>query len=358
LKSISGGTGPLLEYQGGAVTAGEFGAGVAPVAARPQGGDYLVVWSLGGNQYTVWNTDANGNYISSAAGILSNTSTTMESLEVAFTETFSGGGSTGSIATTPIGTNALLSQIGNVFELKPTGSGTGPLLEYQGGLVTAGEFGSTVAPVEAVKTATGYEVAWSLGGNQYTVWNTDANGNYTTSATGAVYGQSFALEDLETTFGEDLNGDGKLSAVLVTTGTTVNLTSQTQPTTINLGANTASAALGLNAPSLTFIGTQDAITLGSKADIVEYALAPSSGIETIANFVLGTDELNIDLMGGANSLLQAYNTTVGGVNAIAIASSADPAHGLVLLNLSGGLTAASLLSSTHTTFIDGHALIS
>jgi hypothetical protein len=188
------------------------------------------------------------------------------------------------------------------------------------------------------------------------VWNTDANGNYTSSATGIISGQSFTLEDLEPAFSEDLNGDGRMSAALITTGTTPNLTSQTQATTIKLGDNSASAAFGLNAPTLTFIGTQDAITLGSKADIVEYALAPSSGIETIANFVLGMDELNIDLMGGANSLLQAYNTSVGGVSAIAIASSADPAHGLVLLNV-GSLTAANLLTN-HTTFIDGHALIS
>jgi hypothetical protein len=85
-------------------------------------------------------------------------------------------------------------------------------------------------------------------------------------------------------------------------------------------------------------------------------LAPSSGIETIANFVLGTDMLNVDLLGAASSVLKTYYTTVGGVHAIAIASSAAPMRGLVLLNMTAGQTAANLLAS-HTTFSGGHALI-
>ena len=67
------------------------------------------------------------------------------------------------------------------------------------------------------KTANGYEVAWSVpGANEYTVWNTDTNGNYTSSATGVVSGQSFALEDLEPAFGEDLNRDGTIGPTTTT----------------------------------------------------------------------------------------------------------------------------------------------
>ncbi len=86
-------------------------------------------------------------------------------------------------------------------------------------------------------------------------------------------------------------------------------------------------------------------------------MAPSSGIETITNFVLGQDELTIDLQGAADSALQFYNTTVDGLHAISIASGADAAHGLVLLNMPAGDTAA-VLQAGHTTFIGGHALIS
>jgi hypothetical protein len=191
------------------------------------------------------------------------------------------------------------------------------------------------------------------------VWNTDSNGDYTSAATGVVSGQSFALEDLNPLFGENLNGAPSLSAVLVTTdpGGSVNLSAQTQNTTINLGANPASAIGGLNASSLSFNGAPYAVTLGSDPDIIEYGLAPSSGIETIANFVLGQDELNIDLQGAANSALQFYNTTVDGLHAISIASGADPAHGLVLLNMPADDTAA-VLEASHTIFKGGHALIS
>ena len=86
-------------------------------------------------------------------------------------------------------------------------------------------------------------------------------------------------------------------------------------------------------------------------------MTPSSGIETISNFILGQDELNIDLGGAANSTFEIYNTMVGGQHAIAIASSADPAHGMVLLNMPTNDTAA-VLSASHVTFAGGHALIS
>jgi hypothetical protein len=149
-----------------------------------------------------------------------------------------------------------------------------------------------------------------------------------------------------------------VSTVLETatgTGGILNLAGQTQATTINLGENTAGASTGLNQPSLSFIGAPDAITLGEGATRIEYTLAPGSGIETIANFIYGQDELNINLLGTTSDLLQAYDTTVGGVHAIA--SSPDLTQGMMLLNMTGGQTAANLLTGD-TTFIGGHALIS
>ena len=65
-------------------------------------------------------------------------------------------------------------------------------------------------PIGAEQTATGYEVAWKVtGADQYTVWNTDSNGNYL-SDIGVVSGTSYALESLETSFHQDLNGDGTI----------------------------------------------------------------------------------------------------------------------------------------------------
>ena len=47
------------------------------------------------------------------------------------------------------------------------------------------------------------------GADQYTVWNTDSNGNFV-SDIGVVSGSSYALESLETSFHQDLNGDGTI----------------------------------------------------------------------------------------------------------------------------------------------------
>jgi hypothetical protein len=157
-----------------------------------------------------------------------------------------------------------------------------------------------------------------------------------------------------------LDGDSKLSALTVsgtTSANTLNLTGSDVAATINLNGNTASVSAGLTAPSLTFIGTPDAITLGTGASTIDYTLASSSGIETIANFQYGLDLLDISLNGAASSLLKAANTKLNGQNAISIYSSADPTHGVVLAGVSSSMTAANLLTS-HLVFSNGNALIS
>jgi hypothetical protein len=102
----------------------------------------------------------------------------------------------------------VLVQAGNVYQLDPVSGGTGPTVKYLGTAITAGQFPGW-SPIGAEATATGYEVAWKLAGaDQYTVWNTDINGNDTTQAVNSVSGTSAALEALETSFHQDLNGDG------------------------------------------------------------------------------------------------------------------------------------------------------
>ena len=100
-----------------------------------------------------------------------------------------------------------LTQIGNQFYLYNSG-GSGPALKYSGADVVAGQFGSWT-PFGAVQTASGYDVAWKIpGANTYTVWSTDSNGNFISALVNTVPGTNTALEALETTFGQDLNGDG------------------------------------------------------------------------------------------------------------------------------------------------------
>ena len=103
-----------------------------------------------------------------------------------------------------------LTEVGVHFFLYD-GSGSGPSLKYGGMDAVAGQFGAWT-PIGAEQTANGYEVAWKVtGADQYTVWATDSSGSYlSNNVAGApgVAGTSSALEMLEPSFHQDLNGDG------------------------------------------------------------------------------------------------------------------------------------------------------
>jgi hypothetical protein len=154
-----------------------------------------------------------------------------------------------------------------------------------------------------------------------------------------------------------LNTDSKLSGLTISgtaSGDTLNLTGSKVAATIYLNGDTASASGGLTAPTLRFIGTPDSITLGSGASTIDYTVAPSGGIETIFNFQLGLDALDINL-NSTSGVLQAANTTYNGQKAISLFSSADPSHGIVLANVGNSLKAATLAS--HVTVSGGIAVI-
>ena len=80
--------------------------------------------------------------------------------------------------------------------------------------MTVGQFvvqAGTWVPFAAEQISGGYEVAWKVpGADQYSVWTTDANGNMLTNPTGVVSGSSYALQSLEASFHQDLNGDGTI----------------------------------------------------------------------------------------------------------------------------------------------------
>ncbi len=177
---------------------------------------------------------------------------------------------------------------------------------------------------------------------------------------GAVAVTSFSVSDTAANVvpaATTLSADSKLSSITATGtsgGDTVNLAALTKPVTVNLAGDTASVSAGLNLSSIAFAGTPDALTLGTGASTIDYTLQVSSGIETIAGFQYGLDQLNINLAGAT---LAASDTTVGGNHAVSLYSSADHTHGVVLTGLSSGMTASDLLSN-HLTLSGGFALIS
>src|SRR5437764_293868 len=107
-----------------------------------------------------------------------------------------------------------LAQVGSNYFLYPAGGDpTGAAaveLGYGGAPVIAGQFDAYGAwvPIGAEQTPSGYEVAWKVtGADQYQVWQMDANGNFLSTG-GVVSGTSTALESAESSFQQDLNGDG------------------------------------------------------------------------------------------------------------------------------------------------------
>jgi hypothetical protein len=107
-----------------------------------------------------------------------------------------------------------LAEVGSNYFLFAAGGTSGPELQYFGApmVIGAGQFNGWAA-IGAVQTSSGYDVAWKdVATDQYAVWTTDSSGNFTGS-TGAVAGNSIALETYETTFHQDLNGDGTIGIV-------------------------------------------------------------------------------------------------------------------------------------------------
>jgi cytochrome c2 len=203
-----------LTYNGAPVVVGEFGAWT-PIGAEQTASGYEVALSIpGSGQYVVWDTDSSGNYVSAPINNVSGTNAALESIETSFDQDLNGDGTIGVPA--PIGGTVIESSgstsllaAGNTYLIEPNGGGT-VHLSYNGAPVVVGEFGAWT-PIGAEQTATGYEVALSIpGSGQYVVWDTDSSGNYVSAPINNVSGTNAALESIETSFDQDLNGDGTI----------------------------------------------------------------------------------------------------------------------------------------------------
>ena len=84
-----------------------------------------------------------------------------------------------------------------------------------------GQFGAWT-PIAAQQTATGYEVALEeAGADQYGVWDTDSSGNFVSAPISSVSGTSAALESMELSFNDDLNGDGTIGVPVPSNATVI-----------------------------------------------------------------------------------------------------------------------------------------
>jgi Tryptophan-rich Synechocystis species C-terminal domain/Bacterial Ig domain len=221
-------------------------------------------------------------------------------------------------AVTVAPTTTVISEVGNHFFLDDS-SGSGPSLKLGGTDVVAGLFGAW-SPFGAVQTASGYEVAWkNPGANQYNVWTTDSGGNFL-SQTGVVSGTDYTLESLESTFGQDLNGDGLIGSSTIGASDTLKVVS-TYSGQVSFTASTGTLEL-LNSSS--FAGTVAGMTAQDTIDFADidptkvhqpiYSGNASGGTVTVTD---GAHTANIALLGDymASSFV-ASSDGHGGTNVV------------------------------------------
>ena len=91
----NGGTAVTLSYNGAPVTVGQFG-GWTPIAAAQTATGYEVALKLAGSdEFTIWNTDSSGAYVSSAFNEAPGTSAQLELYEPGFNYDLNGDGTIG-----------------------------------------------------------------------------------------------------------------------------------------------------------------------------------------------------------------------------------------------------------------------
>ena len=219
---VGGSSGPQFKYNGMPVAVGQYEWSFIGVEQTASG--YKVAMRIPGtDQYTVWNTDSSGGFVSNGTGgvVVSGSSSAITSLETSFNQDLNGDGVLGaSVSSTVIeffGSTSLV-QVGSNYYFYPVGGSSGPQFKYKGSPVAVGQYEWSFIGVE--QTASGYKVAMRIPGtDQYTVWNTDSNGDFVSNGTGGVVvsGSSSAITSLEPSFNQDLNGDGVMGASVPST---------------------------------------------------------------------------------------------------------------------------------------------
>ncbi|WP_407118307.1 M10 family metallopeptidase C-terminal domain-containing protein [Bradyrhizobium sp. LMG 9283] len=208
LDSISTGTGPTLKYNGAAVMVGMW-ASWSPVGAEQMSGGYDVVWKNSSTGvFSFWSTDSNGNFTGYVAPDATGNTNTVMSMEPTFHQDLNGDGMIGTSTVVEAAGSTSLVQVGANYYLEAISTGTGPTLKYGGSAVTAGMWTSW-SPVAAEQASGGYDIAWKNSSTGvFSFWSADTNGNFTSYLAPDAAGKTSTVMSLETTFHQDLNGDG------------------------------------------------------------------------------------------------------------------------------------------------------
>jgi hypothetical protein len=209
LHAIGGTTGPQVSFNGSPITAGQYGSSWALIGGEQVGGGYVMAWKTA-DQFVIWNHDSNGAFVSNTLGTLSGSSLALQSVETSFHQDLNGDGTVGPhTSVIEARGSTSLTQVADTYFLYAVGGATGPQLSFNGSPITAGQYGSSWALLGGEQVGSGYEVAWKSA-DQYVIWNHDSNGAFVSNTLGTLSGSSAALRSVETSFHQDLNGDGTI----------------------------------------------------------------------------------------------------------------------------------------------------
>src|SRR5262249_44733959 len=152
--------GSVLQFEGSAVSVGQF-AGWAPVGAEATTSGYLVAWyNAGARAYAFWYADSSGALLSSPPGPVAANSPAIQSFESDLHQDLNGDGLIGPATVIEAsGVTSLVQSGGGNYFLHPVRGGAGPMLQFEGAAVQAGQFAGW-APVGTEATTSGYLVAW------------------------------------------------------------------------------------------------------------------------------------------------------------------------------------------------------
>jgi serralysin len=133
LVPVGGSSGPSVKYGGAPVTAGQFDPW-APIGAEQTADGYQIAWKMeGADQFTVWHTDSDGNYLWTDIGVVSGSSATLEALEPSFQQDLNNDGTIGvptNAGSGPVSLALLTSHLAATF-VPPAAEGAGPVAAAQ-----------------------------------------------------------------------------------------------------------------------------------------------------------------------------------------------------------------------------------
>ena len=159
---FDGVSGTELRYGGSAVVVGQFGSGLLSLWSRRRTAIRLCGKSTAADQFNVWNTDSNGNFLSYTP-VVSGSSAALKSFETSFQQDLNGdgviGGSVTGVVIEAFGATSLV-VASNTYHF---GGVSGTELRYGGSAVVVGQFGNA-SPIAVEQTANGYQVAWKVNG--------------------------------------------------------------------------------------------------------------------------------------------------------------------------------------------------